>query len=123
KLKFQGSFVVRRIFVFTSAILIDRDGHVRGGATWEGFGEEQARIRRAQGCAGKQKGSKPTSNIQDPTSGFHDTAFASRRALDWWFAWQMATATASQASSESMVWLSPRRECTMSCTWRFSARP
>src|SRR5205085_8530074 len=37
--------------------------------------------------------------------------------------WQIATARASVASNESKWGPIPSSECTIICTWRFSARP
>src|SRR5207245_8675267 len=110
----QRAVVVGPFFVFTRAILLDRDGDVRRHAAREGLGEEQARFGAHRRAAQSRDNHGPD---------LHGVALASLRSVDWWFAWQIATATASQASSESIVWFKPSSEWTMSCTCRFSARP
>src|SRR5581483_3168344 len=98
--------VVGSFLICAGARGVEGDLDERGDGAGEGF-----RVDHPRGVAGENGG--PTDQQGEEP---HCAALMMERQ---WVAWQMATATASAASSDSMA--TPVSDLTISCTWCFSA--
>src|SRR5450631_1464568 len=110
QLKLFG-IVVWVFFIGNFARAIHRDPYVRGNGTRERLGVNDAAVT----CEGRLP-----SDAQKQKSLHRSTTPAAIRCD---VAWQIATASASAASSESISPRSPVIERTINCTCCFSARP
>src|SRR5438309_843722 len=110
-MEFERLVVFRILHVNSRAILLDGYLHVGGRAARKLLRiEDPRRLRCSTEC-----------HRQRDAQQLHRAAPIARRPAQ--HAWQMATASASLASSDSTGDFSPSRLLTINCTWCFSARP
>src|SRR5580704_14209362 len=114
KLKLDRIVVVLGFLVGGLAVVQKDDGDVFRCAALEKLGIKEARFSQGDG----RREQEQCGNARF----FHRAAFK-RSSADAWVAWQMATAMASQAYSDSISSRRPSRECTIIFTCCFSARP
>ena len=110
ELEFERQVVIHRFLINRVAALL----HHYLDIVWFAAGK-YARIKYARGVARPHCGR----NYEEAENS-HDAIL---RAVDSRVAWHIATASASLASSDSRIAGSRSNDCTISCTWHFSARP
>src|ERR1035438_250214 len=109
----QRIVVVGRFAVFRISAAVQGDLEIGGSAPREGAGVKEPRTGGHAEC-GREK---------QRQQHLHTSAPDNRRWAAKCVAWQMATAKASEASSDSMSSVNRSSDRTMVWTWRLSARP
>src|SRR4051812_26494687 len=106
-MELERQFVIGRLAVFRIAPLVHGQLHVSGDTAGERLREKQTRPVGSPKAGAKQEEREPL---------HRSIVQASLRFVDWWVAWQIATARASQASSDSTGAARRRMERIIICT-------